>query len=317
MSLQDHYKVVIIGSGPAGLTAAIYAARAMLSPLVIEGSQPGGQLTLTTEVENYPGFADGMQGPDMMEIFRKQAARFGTELYMDDVTQVDLSQRPFLIDVGSTRLHTDALIIATGASARRLGLEAEKRLIGYGVSTCATCDGFFFRGKEVVIVGGGDAALEEALFLTKFATKVTVIHRRDRLRASKIMQERAFKHEKIAFLWDTVVEDIVGEPGAGGGVRAVKVRHVKSNETRQIKTDGVFLAIGHVPNSDLFRGQLELDTQGYIVTKPGTTLTSVDGVFAAGDIVDKVYRQAITAAGTGCMAAIDAERWLEAQGIYA
>jgi thioredoxin reductase (NADPH) len=317
MSLQDHYKVVIIGSGPAGLTAAIYAARAMLSPLVLEGSQPGGQLTLTTEVENYPGFADGMQGPDMMEIFRKQAARFGTELYMDDATHVDLSQRPFLIDVGSTRLHTDALIIATGASARRLGLEAEKRLLGYGVSTCATCDGFFFRGKEVMVVGGGDAALEEALFLTKFATKVTVIHRRDRLRASKIMQERAFKHEKIAFLWDTVVEDIVGEPGAGGGVRAVQVRHVKSNETRQIKTDGVFLAIGHVPNSALFRGQLELDAQGYIVTKPGTTLTSVDGVFAAGDIVDKVYRQAITAAGTGCMAAIDAERWLEAQGIYA
>jgi thioredoxin reductase (NADPH) len=315
MSLQDHYKVVILGSGPAGLTAAIYTARANLAPLVLEGSQPGGQLTLTTEVENYPGFAEGILGPDMMEIFRKQAARFGAQLYTDDATRVDLSQRPFRVEVGQQWLHTDAVIIATGASARMLGLAAEKRLIGYGVSTCATCDGFFFRDKEVVVIGGGDAAMEEALFLTKFATQVTVIHRRDRLRASKIMQERAFKHEKIAFLWDTVVEDIVGEPGAGGGVRAVKVRHVQSNETREVKTDGVFLAIGHLPNSALFRGQLDLDAQGYIVTKPDTTLTSVAGVFAAGDIVDKVYRQAITAAGTGCMAAIDAERWLEAQGL--
>jgi thioredoxin reductase (NADPH) len=315
MSLQDHYKVVIIGSGPAGLTAAIYTARANLAPLVVEGSQPGGQLTLTTEVENYPGFAEGILGPDMMEIFRKQAARFGAQLYTDDVTRVNLSQRPFRVEVGQKWLHTDAVIIATGASARMLGLEAEKRLIGYGVSTCATCDGFFFRDKDVVVIGGGDAAMEEALFLTKFATQVTVIHRRDRLRASKIMQERAFKHEKIAFLWDTVVEDIVGEPGAGGGVRAVKVRHVQSNEIREVKTDGVFLAIGHRPNSALFRGQLDLDAQGYIVTEPDTTLTSVAGVFAAGDIVDKVYRQAITAAGTGCMAAIDAERWLEAQGL--
>ena len=315
MPLQSHYKVVIVGSGPAGLTAGIYTARANLSPLILEGSQAGGQLTLTTEVENYPGFADGILGPDLMEIFRKQAARFGAELYMDDVTRVDLSQRPFELEVGPIRLHTEALIIATGASARMLGLEAEKRLIGYGISTCATCDGFFFRGKEVVVVGGGDAAMEEALFLTKFATRVTVIHRRERLRASKIMQERAFKHDNIAFLWDTVVEDIVGEPGAGGGVQAVKVRHVKSNETRQIPTAAVFLAIGHIPNSTLFRGQLDLDAPGYIVTKPGTTLTSVDGVFAAGDIVDKVYRQAITAAGSGCMAAIDAERWLEAQGL--
>jgi thioredoxin reductase (NADPH) len=315
MPLQDHYKVVIIGSGPAGLTAAIYTARANLSPLVLEGSQPGGQLTLTTEVENYPGFADGILGPDMMEIFRQQAARFGAELYMDDVTRVDFSQRPFLLEVGSATLHTEAVIIATGASARMLGLEAEKRLLGYGVSTCATCDGFFFRGKEVVVIGGGDAALEEALFLSKFATQVTVIHRRDRLRASKIMQERAFKHEKIAFLWDTVVEDILGEPGAGGGVRAVRIRYVNTNETRDMQTDGVFLAIGHIPNSTLFRGQLDLDALGYIVPRPGTSLTSVAGVFAAGDIVDKVYRQAITAAGTGCMAAIDAERWLEAQGL--
>ena len=315
MSLQDHYKIVIIGSGPAGLTAAIYTARANLFPLVLEGSQPGGQLTLTTEVENYPGFADGILGPDMMEIFRQQARRFGAELYMDDVTRVDFSQRPLLLEVGSATLHTDAVIIATGASARMLGLAAERRLLGYGVSTCATCDGFFFRGKEVVVVGGGDAAMEEALFLTKFATQVTVIHRRNRLRASKIMQERALKHENIAFLWDTVVEDIVGEPGAGGGVRAVKIHHINTDETYEMKTDGVFLAIGHIPNSTLFRGQLDLDVQGYIVPKPGTTVTSIEGVFAAGDIVDKVYRQAITAAGSGCMAAIDAERWLEAQGL--
>jgi thioredoxin reductase (NADPH) len=315
MPLQDHYKVVIIGSGPAGLTAAIYTARATLAPLVLEGSQPGGQLTLTTEVENYPGFADGILGPDMMEIFRKQATRFGAEMYMDDVTRVDFSRRPFLLEVGPAALHADAVIIATGASARMLGLEAEKRLLGYGVSTCATCDGFFFRGKEVVVVGGGDAAMEEALFLTKFATRVTVIHRRNRLRASKIMQERAFKHEKIAFLWDTVVEDVVGEPGAGGGVRSIKIRHVNTGETRYMPTDGVFVAIGHIPNSTLFRGQLDLDVLGYIVPKPGTTATSVEGVFAAGDIVDKVYRQAITAAGSGCMAAMDAERWLETQGI--
>jgi thioredoxin reductase (NADPH) len=311
MALQEHYRVVIIGAGPAGLTAAIYTARANLSPLVLEGSQPGGQLTLTTEVENYPGFADGILGPDMMDIFRKQALRFGAELYTDEVTQVDLSARPFRLQVGPAAVQAEALIVATGASARMLGLEAEKRLLGYGVSTCATCDGFFFRGKEVMVVGGGDAAMEEALFLTRFATKVTVIHRRDRLRASKIMQDRAFKNEKMAFLWDTVVEDILGEPGPGGGVRAVQVRHVKTNHVRDVQTDGLFLAIGHTPNSALFRGQLELDADGYIVTTPGTTHTSVAGVFAAGDIAYKRYRQAVTAAGTGCMAAMDAERWLE------
>jgi thioredoxin reductase (NADPH) len=266
-------------------------------------------------VENYPGFTEGILGPDLMETFRKQAMRFGAELCLDDVTHVDLSQRPFHLRVGNTTLRTAALIIATGASARYLGLEAEKRLLGYGVSTCATCDGFFFRGKEVLVVGGGDSAIEEALFLTRFATHVTVVHRRDQLRASKIMQERAFQNNKITFLWDTVIEDILGQPGPGGGVTGVQVRNVKTDEVRHLKTDGVFLTIGHVPNSALFQGQLELDPQGYIVTTPGRTFTSVPGVFAAGDITDKVYRQAITAAGSGCMAAIDAERWLEAQKI--
>jgi thioredoxin reductase (NADPH) len=313
MPQKQCYQVIIIGSGPAGLTAAIYSARANLSPLVIEGNQPGGQLTLTTEVENYPGFADGILGADLMDTFRKQAMRFGTEFYMDEITHVDVSCRPFRVHMGNTLLQAAALIIATGASARMLGLEAEKRLLGYGVSTCATCDGFFFRGKDILVVGGGDAALEEALFLTRFATTVTVVHRRDRLRASKIMQDRALKHDKIAFLWNTVIEDIHGAPGPGQGVTGVTVRDTISNEPRHVRTDGVFIAIGHDPNATLFRDQLTLDPQGYIVTTPETTMTSVPGVFAAGDITDKVYRQAVTAAGSGCMAAIDMERWLEAQ----
>jgi len=314
MPQKEQYQVVIIGSGPAGLTAAIYSARAMLAPLVIEGSQPGGQLTLTTEVENYPAFVDGILGPDMMELFRKQAMRFGAELYLDDVTQVDLAQRPFRLDIGNTVVHTEVLIIATGAATRWLGLASEARLRGYGVSSCATCDGFFFRGKEVTVVGGGDAAIEEALFLTRFATHVTVVHRRDQLRASKIMQERAFQNDKISFVWDTVIEEVLGEPGPGGGVQGLSVRNVKTEEVRQVRTDGLFVAIGHVPNTVLFQGQLALDQEGYIITTSGATHTSVEGVFAAGDVSDRVYRQAITAAGSGCMAAIDAERWLEVRG---
>ena len=314
MPQKEYYQVVIVGSGPAGLTAAVYTARAMLVPLVIEGSQPGGQLTLTTEVENYPGFADGILGPDMMEIFRKQAMRFGAELYLDDVTHVDLSQPPFRLCIGNTVVHAEALIIATGAATRWLGLASEARLRGYGVSSCATCDGFFFRGKEVMVVGGGDTAMEEALFLTRFATHVTVVHRRDQLRASKIMQERAFQHEKISFVWDTVIEEVLGEPGTGGGVQGVRIRNVKTDAVREVKTDALFMAIGHIPNTALFHGQLALDPEGYVITPPGTTHTSVAGVFAAGDVTDHLYRQAITAAGSGCMAAMDAERWLEAKG---
>jgi thioredoxin reductase (NADPH) len=304
------YNVVIIGSGPAGLTAAIYAARANLTPLLIEGWQAGGQLTSTTEVENYPGFAKGIMGPELMKEMRSQAERFGTVFKTGDVTTVDLQTRPFKVMVdGEETLETKTLIVATGASPITLGLSNERRLWGYGVSSCATCDGFFFKGKELVVVGGGDSAMEEATFLTKFATKVSVIHRRDKLRASKIMQDRAMKNEKIAFVWNSVVEDVLGQDVVTG----VRIRNVITGKVWDLPCAGFFLAIGHRPNTALFTGQLKMNGAGYLLTTHGTA-TNIPGVFAAGDVQDFHYRQAITAAGTGCMAAIDAEHFLEASG---
>ena len=301
--------VIIIGSGPAGLTAAIYTARANLNPLIFEGFQYGGQLMNTTDIENFPGFPEGIVGPDLMNDMREQAKRFQAQLVQKDVEAVDLGQRPFKVTVDGEVHETKALILATGANARMLGLEAEKRLLGRGVSTCATCDGFFFSGKEIMLVGGGDSAMEETIFLTKFATKVTVIHRRDQLRASKIMQERAFKNEKIVFLWDSIVEDILGDTK----VESVRIKNVKSGEVSEYPCDGFFLAIGHIPNTMLVKGQLDLTDQGYIITQPDSTATSIPGVFAAGDVQDAKYRQAVTAAGSGCMAAIEAERFLETE----
>ena len=300
--------VTILGTGPAGLTAAIYAARASLKPLVVEGEQPGGQLTITSDVENYPGFAEPVMGPELMMAFRKQAERFDSRFIQGNVRSVDLMQRPFTLEFSDvTKTRTQTLIIATGASAKWLGIPSERRLLGKGVSSCATCDGFFFRGMDIAVVGGGDTAMEEATFLTRFATSVTVIHRRESLRASKIMQEKAKKNPKIKFIFDSAIEEILGEKEVTG----VRILNLKDHSKQEIQVKGVFVAIGHEPNTGLFRGQLKCDATGYLLTEEGSTKTSVPGVFAAGDVADHVYRQAVTAAGTGCMAAIDAERFLE------
>ncbi len=299
--------VAIMGSGPAGLTAAIYAARANLEPVVIDGSQPGGQLTITTDVENYPGFPKGVMGPELMDLFRAQAERFGTKIIAGEVRSVDLKSRPFSLEVEGASLKARTLVIASGASAKLLGIPTERKLMGRGVSACATCDGFFFKNQEIVVVGGGDTAMEEATFLTRFASKVTVVHRRDRLRASKIMQDKAMKNPKIGFIWDSTVEEIMGQDKVEG----VRLRNLKTEKTSLFPATGVFIAIGHQPNTALFKGQLETDDVGYIKIQPFSTRTSVPGVFAAGDVADSRYRQAISAAGTGCMAAMDAERYLE------
>ncbi len=302
--------VIILGSGPAGLTAAIYAARANLRPLVLEGSQPGGQLMLTTEVENFPGFAEPVLGPELMQRMRQQAQRVGAEFVAEDATSVDFRSRPFRVRASNGEAYeARAVIVATGARPRMLGLASEAKYLGRGVSTCATCDGFFFRGKRVVVVGGGDTAMEEALYLANLAEKVQVVHRRDQLRASRILQDRAFRHPKISFVWNHVVDEILGEDSRVTGVR---LRHTHTGETQELATDGVFVAIGHIPNTDIFRGQLELDPAGYVVLTRGM-MTSVEGVFAAGDVHDHTYRQAVTAAGFGCQAAMEAERWLAQQ----
>jgi thioredoxin reductase (NADPH) len=307
---SKHAKVIILGSGPAGYTAAIYAARAMLEPIVIQGSQPGGQMTITTDVENYPGFAEVVQGPWLMEQMRAQAEHVGAEIVMDHISKVDLSRRPFRLEGDSGDSYTcDALIIATGAQARWLGLPSEEKFKGHGVSACATCDGFFFKGKEVVVFGGGNTAVEEALFLTNFASKVTIVHRRDAFRAEKIMQERLFKNAKIEVVWNSMLDEVIGKDSPKT-VTAVRLKNVKTGKLSELKVDGVFVAIGHVPATELFKGKLEMNASGYLITEPDSTRTSIAGVFAAGDVKDEVFRQAVTAAGMGCMAALEAERYL-------
>lgn len=314
MEQNNRHKVIIIGSGPAGLTAALYAGRANLNPIVFEGYQPGGQLTITTEVENYPGFPDGIMGPEMMEIFRKQAQRFGAKTVFKSVESVDFSKRPFKLIVDGEEFFADSLIISTGATAKLLNLPSETEFMGYGVSACATCDGFFFKNQHVAVVGGGDTAMEEATYLTKHAARVTIIHRRSELRASKVMQERAKKNPKIDFIWDTVVDEVLGTQENGQKkFLGLKLKNVKTGALSEFKCDGLFLAIGHQPNTKLFEGRLDMDTVGYIKTKPHSTATNIPGVFAAGDVADPTYRQAVSAAGTGCMAAIDAERFLAEQ----
>jgi thioredoxin reductase (NADPH) len=309
-----HHRVAIIGSGPAGFTAALYTARADLNPVIFEGIQPGGQLTITTEIENYPGFEYGIQGPELMDIMRKQVQRFGAQSFYKEITEVDFSKRPFTIKTYDSIHSADAVIVATGASAKLLGIESEAKFMGYGVSACATCDGFFFKGQKIVVVGGGDTAMEEANYLTKFASEVTVIHRRDEFRASKIMTDRAHKNPKIKFLTNKVVKEVLGKDEDGRKtMTGVLLQDTRDLRTQQFEADGLFIAIGHQPNTALFKGILDMDETGYLKVQSGSTYTNIPGVFAAGDVADKVYRQAVTAAGSGCMAAIDAERWLEGQ----
>ena len=309
-----HAKVIIIGSGPAGYTAAIYAARAMLEPVMIQGLQPGGQLTITTDVENYPGFADVIQGPWLMDQMKAQAEHVGTKIVNDLIVNVDFDRRPFVLTGDSGDIYTaDSIIITTGAQAKWLGLPSEQKFQGFGVSACATCDGFFYRNKEVLVVGGGNTAVEEALFLTNFASKVILVHRRDEFRAERILQDRLFKNPKVTVLWDHALQEILGEKTPAPLVKGVRLRNVKSGAEQELPTDGVFIAIGHSPNTELFKGKLAMDGEGYLITRPDSTATDIEGVYAAGDVQDKIFRQAVTAAGTGCMAALEAEKWLAGQ----